>query len=101
MDANEIVVHRELCHGMSVVLDLFAKCICQPGKAARAQRPRWIDQWPTRIRAETLQIDENDLWICAQARERNLILLTTDCNMVDRISAADPSIRFQLVPARC
>jgi tRNA(fMet)-specific endonuclease VapC len=63
----------------------------------RNNRPRWIDQWSDRARGETLQIDENDVWICAQARERNLILMTTDANMVDRISVADPEIRFQLV----
>jgi predicted nucleic acid-binding protein len=66
----------------------------------RSQRPRWIDQWPVRVRQETLQIDENDLWICAQARERNLVLLTTDGNMHERISKADPDILFELVPAR-
>jgi predicted nucleic acid-binding protein len=65
----------------------------------RSQRPRWIDQWPSRVRQETLQIDENDLWICAQARERNLVLLTSDRNMFDRFSKADPDIRFQVVPA--
>lgn len=63
----------------------------------QSNRPRWIDQWPTRVRGETLQIDENDLWICAHARERNLILTTTDVNMVERISVADPELRFQLV----
>jgi predicted nucleic acid-binding protein len=66
----------------------------------RSNRPRWIDQWPARVKGETLQVDENDLWIWAQARERNLILLTTDRNMVERISVADPDLRFKLVPAR-
>jgi predicted nucleic acid-binding protein len=66
----------------------------------RSQRPRWIDQWPTRVRQGTLQIDENDLWICAQAREHNLVLLTTDRNMIERIQPADNTIMFQLVPGR-
>jgi tRNA(fMet)-specific endonuclease VapC len=66
----------------------------------RSNRPRWIDQWPARVRGETLQIDENDLWICAQALEHNLVLLTTDRNMVERIQPADSNIRFQLVPGR-
>lgn len=65
----------------------------------RSQRPRWVDLWPDRVRQDTLQIDENDLWICAQARERNLILLTSDRNMSDRFSKADPSILFRVIPA--
>ena len=60
-------------------------------------RPRWIDNWIDRATGEKLQIDENDLWICAQARENNLVLFTTDEKMITRISKADPSIRFRFV----
>jgi predicted nucleic acid-binding protein len=63
----------------------------------RSNRPRWIDQWVDRVTQERLQIDENDLWICAQARETNLIIVTTDKKMVTRISTADPLVRFRLV----
>jgi len=66
-------------------------------KFIRSNRPRWIDQWVDRITGEVLQIDENDVWICAQARELNLVLITTDEKMVTRISRADASILFQLV----
>lgn len=63
----------------------------------RAQRPRWVDQWVDRVTQETLQIDENDLWICAQAREWNLTLFTTDEKMVTRICQADSDIKFRFV----
>jgi predicted nucleic acid-binding protein len=66
-------------------------------KSIRSNRPRWIEQWVDRITEERLQIDENDLWICAQARESNLILITTDKKMVNRVSRADSAIQFQLV----
>lgn len=46
---------------------------------------------------ENLQIDENDLWICAQAREHNLTIITTDKKMVKRMSKADPALKFRLV----
>jgi tRNA(fMet)-specific endonuclease VapC len=62
----------------------------------RSQRPRWVDQWMDRVTQEALQIDENDLWICAQARECNLILFTTDEKMVSRIEKADPNINSDL-----
>jgi predicted nucleic acid-binding protein len=62
-----------------------------------SKRPRWIENWKDRVTGETLQIDENDLWICAQARETNLILITTDKKLVTRISPADPSSRFRLI----
>jgi tRNA(fMet)-specific endonuclease VapC len=65
--------------------------------ALSSNRPRWIDLWIDRVSGATLQIDENDVWICAQALELNLTLITTDENMVVRISPADPTIKFQLV----
>jgi predicted nucleic acid-binding protein len=63
----------------------------------RSKRPRWVEQWVDRATGEALQVDENDLWICAQAREWNLTLFTTDEKMVARISKADPSIKFRFV----
>lgn len=63
----------------------------------RSQRPRWISQWKDRVTGERLQIDENDLWICAQAREHNLTVLTTDEKMVIRMRQADPDLKFWLV----
>jgi predicted nucleic acid-binding protein len=63
----------------------------------RSNRPRWVDQWMDRVTQETLQIDENDLWICAQAREWNLALFTTDEQLFTRIAKADPSIKFRFV----
>lgn len=63
----------------------------------RSHRARWVDQWVDRVTGESLQIDENDLWICAQAREWNLTVFTTDEKMMTRISQADPTIKFRLV----
>ncbi len=63
----------------------------------RSDRARWTDQWVEKVTGEKLQVDENDLWICAQARECNLILMTTDEKMVDRIAKADPTIKFRFV----
>lgn len=64
-----------------------------------SNRPRWIDLWMDRSTGEQLQIDENDVWICAQARELNLIVVTTDRKMVRRISKADPQMQFKLLTA--
>lgn len=64
-----------------------------------SDRPRWVDQWVPRLTGEKLQVDENDLWICAQARERNLTLLTTDQDMVTHISQADSTIKFRAIKA--
>jgi predicted nucleic acid-binding protein len=63
----------------------------------RSQRARWIDQWVDRVTGENLQVDENDVWICAQARERNLIIVTTDEKMVIRMVKADPELKFRFV----
>jgi predicted nucleic acid-binding protein len=66
----------------------------------KSDRPRWVDNWVDRVTGEKLQIDENDLWICAQAREWNLTLVTTDEKMVIRMSKADSSLKFLFVRSR-
>ena len=49
-------------------------------KALRKDRPRWLENWVDKATGQMLQIDENDLWIHAQARERNLVVVTADGN---------------------
>ena len=63
----------------------------------RSDRSRWIENWMSKITGEKLQIEENDLWICAQAKEYNLRLITTDAKMVRAVTPADPDVRFLLV----
>jgi predicted nucleic acid-binding protein len=57
--------------------------------------PRWIEDWIDLNSAKRLQIDENDLWICAQAKERDLILVTGDAD-IRRLCSYDPSLRIIL-----
>ena len=45
---------------------------------SKNDRKRWIENWVDKNSSQTLGIDENDLWQCAQARERNLVLVTID-----------------------
>ena len=60
--------------------------------ALRKDRPRWLEEWVDKATGQKLQVDENDLWMCAQARERNLVLITTD-RKISRISQADPTVQ--------
>jgi predicted nucleic acid-binding protein len=55
-----------------------------------------LENWVDQATGQRLQVDENDLWMCAQARERNLVMLTADRKM-DRIARADPLVRLSLV----
>jgi tRNA(fMet)-specific endonuclease VapC len=66
-------------------------------KALRSdRRPRWLENWVDKATGQALQVDENDLWMCAQARERDLVLITADAKM-ERISKADPLVRLQII----
>jgi predicted nucleic acid-binding protein len=64
----------------------------------RANRPHRLENWLDRATGERLQIDENDLWICAQAKEWNLTVMTTDKKMVDRVSKADLDWKHLFIP---
>lgn len=59
--------------------------------------PRWVEGWSDRLTGQLLQIDENDLWIAAQAVERNLLVVTSDPDFTRVIAPAVPELRVQLV----
>jgi predicted nucleic acid-binding protein len=61
----------------------------------RKKHPRWIEDWIDLNSAKRLQIDENDLWICAQAKERDLILVTGDYD-IRQLASYDPGLRIIL-----
>lgn len=63
---------------------------------SRDDRKRWIENWVDKNSGQTLQIDENDLWQCAQARERNLVLVTID-GRIERIAEADPILQLLVI----
>lgn len=67
-------------------------------KFIRANRPHRLENWLDRVTGQRLQIDENDLWICSQAKEWNLTVITTDKTMVDRVSKADLDWKHLLIP---
>jgi tRNA(fMet)-specific endonuclease VapC len=62
----------------------------------KEKRPRWIEEWVDKATGNKLQIDENDLWLTAQAKERNLILLTTEVK-IHRISKAVATVNIKTV----
>lgn len=63
---------------------------------SKDDRKRWIEDWVDKNSGQTLQIDENDLWQCAQARERNLVLVTID-GRINRIGNADPILQLLII----
>ncbi|TCQ06412.1 PIN domain-containing protein [Sphingomonas sp. PP-CC-3A-396] len=65
-------------------------------KWMRRDRPRWVENWIDKATGQHLQIDENDLWICAQAREHDLILVTADQG-IRRIAQTDPAVQLLLI----
>jgi predicted nucleic acid-binding protein len=63
----------------------------------RRRPPRWVEEWTDRVTGQHLQIDENDLWIAAQAIERNLVVVTGDRDFTQVIAPAVPELRTMLV----
>ena len=55
-----------------------------------------IEHWPDSFRGSTLQVDENDLWLCAQSKERSATVLTSDKRMM-RIKNADDEVSLMII----
>lgn len=66
-----------------------------PNAAAKG-RLRWIEDWVDKNTGKNLQLDENDLWMCAQAKERDFLVCTADRRM-RRICDADPDVRLHIL----
>jgi predicted nucleic acid-binding protein len=49
------------------------------------------------VSGQLLQIDENDLWIAAQALERNYVVVTSDRDFTQVIAPVVPDLRVLLV----
>lgn len=81
-------------HTASVYADVKAR-IAQKylANVLRKDRPRYIEEWVDKATGQKLGIDENDLWMCAQAKERDLIFVTADGRM-KRIPDADPDLKL-------
>lgn len=65
-------------------------------KATRRDRPRWLEEWVDKTSGQRLQVDENDLWMCAQVKERDLILVTADDHM-RRTADADSEVQLLIL----
>ena len=67
-------------------------------KVTRQERRRIgrLEDWPDNFRGKTLQVDENDLWLCAQSKERSVTLLTSDKRMM-RIKNADDEVSLKII----
>jgi len=65
-------------------------------KANRRYRPKYIEDWTDKNTGKKLQVDENDLWLCAQSKERGLTLVTSDPGM-QRIADADNDVELKII----
>lgn len=59
--------------------------------------PRWVDQWKDRVTAQMLQIDEHDLWLAAQAIERNYVVVTDDTDFANVIGPVVSELRLAVI----
>jgi tRNA(fMet)-specific endonuclease VapC len=65
-------------------------------KVTRVFRKKYVEDWIDKFTGKTLGVDDNDLWICAQAREVNFVVVRGDKKM-DVIQKADPSVKLMLI----
>jgi len=69
-------------HTAAVYAELRSSLAVRVQRKANSQKPsRWLEDWIEANTEKRLQIDENDLWIAAQAKERDLTLVTNDKDM--------------------
>ena len=86
-------------HTSEVYANLKAKLAMRylPNATPRERkRLRWIEDWPDNFRGKSLQVDENDLWLCSQSIESSKTLLTSDKGM-ERVAEADKQVSLRII----
>jgi predicted nucleic acid-binding protein len=72
--------HLEISHHTSAAYaDLKARVAASCLKPGKRKLPRYLEEWVSSASSQKLQVGENDLWIAAQAKERDLTIVTCDC----------------------
>jgi predicted nucleic acid-binding protein len=82
-------------HTSEVYAELKVRLAGQVQQKSGKKMPRWIEDWVEVGSAKRLQIDENDLWICAQVKERDLVVVTGDVD-IRQLSSLDPELKILL-----
>lgn len=80
-------------HTASAYAELKSRLATSVQRKANSQKlSRWLEDWIEANTAKKLQIDENDLWVAAQAKERDLTVISGDEDM-SRLTQVDPALR--------
>jgi tRNA(fMet)-specific endonuclease VapC len=58
----------------------------------KQHRTKYVEDWIDKFTGKVLGIDDNDLWICAQACEMNFTLIADD--KMNRIKKAEPKLKI-------
>jgi len=82
-------------HTSEVYAELKVRLAGQMQRKTGKKMHRWIEDWIEVGSAKRLQIDENDLWICAQAKERDLVVVTGDVD-IRQLSSFDSDLKILL-----
>ena len=85
-------------HTASVYAEVKAKVAHTylPKALRKEGRPKYVEEWKNKITGQRLGIDENDLWMCAQAKERGLVFVNAD-KPIQRISDAVSGVKLHII----
>ena len=75
---NGLVLQQVTRHTAHVYGDLKARLIEKYSSKKTKHRAKWPERWIDPATGADIGVDECDLWIIAQAIERNLVLVTAD-----------------------
>ena len=89
----EITHHTAMSYA-ELKAKMASKYLAKPLR--RDKKPKYLEDWVDQANGKALGVDENDLWMCAQAKERDLIFVTADKG-IRRIEDADSDVRLLII----
>jgi len=89
---DPLQVDRHVGHAYGQLKAAMAARFLAKASARRTHLEDWIDN----ATGKRLNVNENDLWICAQGFERDLVVVTCDRDF-ERVKLAEPRLKLQLI----
>ncbi len=93
LDRNGLILQQATKHTAQIYGDIKARLIEKYSSKKTKHRAKWPERWSDPVTGADLGIDECDLWIVAQAIERNFVLVTAD--KMDRLRAVIIDLRVE------
>lgn len=97
LESKDIYLVRDVTRHTAELYGKLKASLAAPYLNKNRRPPEYVETWMDEIHGRQFGVTENDLWICAVAAERNLIVVTNDGGFNQVAEYAPTLLRVQTI----